>query len=364
VVLAPLGSTGVRVSRVSLGVYGLTGMYGGVPRRVAVETIRAAVELGVTLDTAAVYGGGLGEDLVREALGGLSGGAVVVTKIGYEPGSRPPRQDFSRRFLLGEAERSCWRLGRCPDVVLLHNPPLEVLRGGEVWGALEDIVSRGLALAAGVALGPETDVLPHALEALRHSQTGAVQFVLNALEVEPGATIARLAKARGAGTMARVPMAGGVLDGTHKPGAPAPGDHRRLRRGGWYEWAHRLYGRIRPLLSLLPGTPAQRAIRLALDLAPVDTVVTVARSPRELEEHVEAASLPPTPPSVIEEIVRAYMEEVPRSPEAPKASLELLARLAPTLRAPRVKPSNTSGSPAGVSAGRGLRRHRPGGVQG
>ena len=322
--LVELGFTGIQVPRVILGLYSVTGMYGRMPLGRALELVRTALDMGLkAFDTAAVYGAGLGEEILWLALRSRIDEAVVITKIGYIPGSQPPRQSFEKSTLLRMARESCSRLHRCPDIILAHNPPLEVVRGDQLWETLDRIVDEGLAITTGVALGPEADVLPQAMASLGRPETKVIQFIINALEVEPGATIAALAKSRGAGTMGRVPFAGGVLDETLRPGV-SPGDHRSLRRPGWYTWAHTLYRRLKPLLEELPGTPAQKAIRIVLDLAPVDTVVTVAKSPSQLAEHAAAVELPPIPPSVIKEIVDAYRKSIISSPEAPVDSLRLL----------------------------------------
>ena len=53
-----LGSSDLNVSRIGLGTWAIGGwMWGGTDEETSIETIRHAVELGVTLiDTAAVYG--------------------------------------------------------------------------------------------------------------------------------------------------------------------------------------------------------------------------------------------------------------------------------------------------------------------
>lgn len=328
-----LGGIGLRVSRIGFGVYSLTGMYGEVPRSQAVEVLREAWRLGINFfDTADVYGYGLGETLLCEALGRETlEEAVIATKIGYDfYSSRPPRRRYDQGYLLQAARRSMERLcGVPPKLLLLHNPPLETLQDPETWEALARIREEGLALHTGVALGPETDVYHEALEALSHPETEALQFVYNILEQEPGASIAREAKRRNRGTIARVPHAGGVLDETVDPLA-AEGtlrDHRSLRRRGWYRWAARVYSEMKPILETLPGTPGQRALRLILDTGFIDTVVVIANSVERLRDYAAAERLPPVPSDVIDKLRRIYLRRVAESPEKPRSIEEILNRL-------------------------------------
>src|SRR6266481_9429983 len=80
--------TQLRVSRVALGTWAMGGwMWGGTDKREAVATIRAALEQGINLiDTAPVYGFGVSEEIVGQALAaaGLRSQAVIATKVGLE----------------------------------------------------------------------------------------------------------------------------------------------------------------------------------------------------------------------------------------------------------------------------------------
>jgi len=309
------------------GVYSVTGMYGPVPRGEAVRLLRLARSLGAHhFDTADVYGGGLGEELVAEAFPG--GGVTVATKVGYDfyGGGRPARR-MELDYLVRATVRSLERLGLDRvDLLYLHNPTREALGRGVAARFLR-WARREAADLVGVALGPETDVLGEALLALDTGEVDVVQFVYNMLEQEPGRTIALLARERGVRSVVRVPHAGGVLDERLKPGEEAGlGDHRRLRRRGWYRWAFRVYyERMRPLLEGLPGTPGQRALSFIFSSIPVWSVVVVARGEGELREYLAPESVAPMPRSVVEELRRIYMEEVWGSPERPVESL-MLAR--------------------------------------
>ncbi len=80
-----LGESGVSASAITFGAWAIGGwMWGGSERKDAVEAIRASYDQGVTsIDTAAVYGQGLSEEIVGEALQGIPRDKVqVMTKFG------------------------------------------------------------------------------------------------------------------------------------------------------------------------------------------------------------------------------------------------------------------------------------------
>ncbi|HEY4291006.1 MAG TPA: aldo/keto reductase [Puia sp.] len=80
-----LGESGLCASAITFGAWAIGGwMWGGSERKDAVEAIRASYDQGVTsIDTAAVYGQGLSEEIVGEALQGIPRDKVqVMTKFG------------------------------------------------------------------------------------------------------------------------------------------------------------------------------------------------------------------------------------------------------------------------------------------
>lgn len=81
-----LGNDGLEVSAVGLGCMGFTQSYPPYPdRNDAIETIRKAVDMGVTFfDTAEVYSYGRNEDLIDEALQPVRDKVIIATKFGYD----------------------------------------------------------------------------------------------------------------------------------------------------------------------------------------------------------------------------------------------------------------------------------------
>ena len=79
-----LGKDKLQVSALGLGCMGMSFAYGGAEESQAINTIHAAVDLGVTfLDTAEVYGPFENEKLVGKAIKGIRDKVKIATKFGF-----------------------------------------------------------------------------------------------------------------------------------------------------------------------------------------------------------------------------------------------------------------------------------------
>src|SRR5690242_21382601 len=80
-----LGKSGLTVSAIGLGCMGMSFAYGGQDEKSSLETIRRAVDIGVTFfDTAEVYGPFENEILVGKALHDARDRVVIATKFGFK----------------------------------------------------------------------------------------------------------------------------------------------------------------------------------------------------------------------------------------------------------------------------------------
>lgn len=97
-----LGKGGLQISAVGLGCMGFTQSYPPYPdRKDAIETIRKAVDLGVTFfDTAEVYSYGKNEDIVGEALQPVRNKVIIATKFGYDLSETPDLNTSARPISL------------------------------------------------------------------------------------------------------------------------------------------------------------------------------------------------------------------------------------------------------------------------
>jgi aryl-alcohol dehydrogenase-like predicted oxidoreductase len=105
-------ATQIKVSRVALGTWAMGGwMWGGTDQRESVNTIRAALDQGINLvDTAPVYGFGVSEEIVGEALKGVRTQTVIATKTGLEWRDGKVYRNASRKRIMQEIDDSLRRL--------------------------------------------------------------------------------------------------------------------------------------------------------------------------------------------------------------------------------------------------------------
>src|SRR5262245_9246742 len=99
-----LGTSPVKASVITFGAWAIGGwMWGGADRREAIEAIKAAYDNGVTsIDTAPVYGQGLSEEIVAEAIQGIPRDKIqVLTKFGLRWDTTKGELHFSSKDMNG-----------------------------------------------------------------------------------------------------------------------------------------------------------------------------------------------------------------------------------------------------------------------
>ncbi len=161
----PLGSTppgaAPRVSRVGLGLMGMSGVYGPADEAESIATIRAAIDAGVTLlDTGDFYGHGHNELLLRDALRGVDRDKVFIqVKFGgqRDPGGNFIGHDASPVAVKNSLAYTLTRLGT--DYVDLYQParldprvPIE-----DTVGAIAEMIQAGYVRHLGLSeMGADT----------------------------------------------------------------------------------------------------------------------------------------------------------------------------------------------------------------
>jgi len=147
--------TQLRVSRVALGTWAMGGwMWGGTDKREAVATIRAALDQGINLiDTAPVYGFGVSEEIVGQAVAaaGLRAQAVIATKVGLEWRAGKVYRNATRGRIMREIDESLRRLRTdYIDIYQVHWPdPLVPIE--ETAEAMRTLHDQGKIRAIGVS---------------------------------------------------------------------------------------------------------------------------------------------------------------------------------------------------------------------
>ncbi|MCZ7649101.1 MAG: aldo/keto reductase [Planctomycetota bacterium] len=297
-----LGNTGLNVGEIGFGAWAIGGGarlgdkafgYGDTDDQASLAALARAFELGVNLvDTADSYGHGHSELLVGKAIRQAPRRVFVATKVGaVRRDPEPPRKDFSPAYIEQACERSLHRLGVTGiDLYQLHNPPREVIEDPAVWNALRELKDKGRIHHYGISIGrPDEGLL-----AIEKGEVETIQVVYNLLEREAAEKLFAKAERHGVGLIVRVPLASGLLSGAYKPGHVfAENDHRRDKYPP--DRLARALERVEKLAFLARGagrTPAQAALKFCLVPDAVSVVIPGAKTAKQVEENVSAASAP------------------------------------------------------------------------
>jgi aryl-alcohol dehydrogenase-like predicted oxidoreductase len=255
-----LGRTGLRVSRLCLGTMTF-GLQCDEPSSRAI--LDAAAAGGITfLDTADAYplGGtfetvGRTEEILGRWLGGRRQDFVVATKCSNPMSARPWDRGNSRKHVLDAVDASLRRLKTdYVDLYQLHMPDPETPID-ESLRALDDVVRAGKARYVGCSNFQAWQVA-RALgrsEALGLCRFDSVQPRYSLLFREFERELFPLCAQEGIGVIPYNPIAGGVLSGKHRGGAPPEGRFTLGTAGQMYQdryWHEREFATVEALRPL------------------------------------------------------------------------------------------------------------------
>ena len=293
-----LGNTGITVSEIGVGGWAIGGRaeaagtpfgWGKTSDEDSLAAIRRARELGVTFfDTADSYGFGRSESLLGIVLSRKRQDVVIATKVGVSrDGQGKLSKDFSRQHISHAVDGSLKRLRTdYIDLYQLHNPTLEELRRADIHEAMDRLQEVGKIRFWGVSVTtPEEGI-----EIINRGWGYALQVLYNVLNQAPAQELFPLAKAKGYGIIARVPLASGLLSGKFRTDSVFAGDDVRQN----FLTPKRLeevIPRVDEAKSIIGGTArslAEGALRFALCHDAVSTIIPGARNVRQVEMNVAA----------------------------------------------------------------------------
>ena len=286
--LRALGNTGLQVSEVALGTWGIgAGAYGPVTTAQFEDTVRAAWDAGITtFDVSPSWGDGIAEKRLGLALGEDLNKATLVVRAGQMMSEGRLQGHFDGSAIMRSVEASLTRLGREQvDVLLLHNPPAKVIASDFFWKGTSHLKTNGVVKAWGVAVGTVDD----ARLAIEH---GAEVLCLthNLLHRSDLAALTELIAEHGTGIFTRSPLLYGVLTGRFNAETVFPENDHRHRR--WYRdaWKRRIE-EVESLRSLVEGNAPDMtslALRFVLANPQVSAMFVGARTAEQVRSAVSA----------------------------------------------------------------------------
>lgn len=314
-----LGTTDMTITVVGFGAWAIGGgdwAYGWGPQEdeLSITAIRHALARGINwIDTAAVYGLGHSEEVVRRALDGVSAGErpYIFTKCGMvwdeQDRMASPHQDLRPASIRHECEASLHRLGvERIDLYQFHWPDETGTAVEDSWAEMVRLIEEGKVRAAGVS---NFDVnLLGRCEAVRHVDSLQPPFSLIRRQVADAEI--RWCAEHGTGVIAYSPLQSGILTerfSAERVAALAEGDWRR--RSAEFK-PPKLRRNLALRDALLPvaerhGTSVS-AVAIAWTLAwpGVTGAIVGARTPDQVDGWIGAASLE-LEPRDLDEIARA-----------------------------------------------------------
>lgn len=295
----PLGSSGLTVSVVGLGTNNIGWRLDAEATRSVVD---AAQEAGITvIDTADIYGEGVSETFLGQALAGRRDQFVIATKFGHQGVSMPygpaAGARAGRAYIRRAVESSLQRLGTdYIDLYQLHTAdpvtPLE-----ETVDALDDLVRAGKVRYVGHSNLSAPQVAEFAATSSRRSATPFIsaQHRWSLLHREVEAELVPTALRHGLGILPYSPLANGMLTGKVRRGAELPAGSRVAKRPETV--TEDLLDRIEALISW-----AQARDRTLLEVAVgwlaaqpgCGSVIAGATSPAQVKANAQAGDWIPT----------------------------------------------------------------------
>jgi len=288
-----LGKGGPKVSCVGLGCNNFGGRLDFEGTRAVVHK---ALDLGVTLfDTADSYGGkGGSEDCLGRILGPRRADIVLATKFGWPMDKEGKLKGASRRYIMSAVEASLKRLQTdWIDLYQQHVPdpstPID-----ETLRALDDLVRQGKVRCIGCS-GFTSKELEAALQAAKSGNLAgfvSCQGQYNPLSREVEKELVPALERHGLALIPFAPLAGGLLTGKYRAGAPMPANtrlsdnpsNRFLSEANW-QMLEKLItfceARGRSVLELALGWLLAHPV--------VPSVIAGAMSPEQLQHNIDAA---------------------------------------------------------------------------
>lgn len=314
-----LGNTGLKISEVSFGTWGIGGDWGGSDDAEALRGLDYAIGQGVNFfDTADVYGGGHAEELLAKATKGKEDEVHIATKFCRAGDIHDPRT-YSEASIREFCERSLKRLQRERiDLYQIHCPPFEILKDGRVFEELDKLQAEGKIRHYGVSV----ETVEEGLFCLDVPGVKALQVIFNLFRQKPAEQLLPKAEQSGVGILVRLPLASGLLTGKFtKETTFNANDHRNFNANGeafnvGETFAGLPFAKGVELASGLSwiaegrGDMARASMRWILDHPEVSCVIPGIKNVRQVEDNLGTLEVPSFTPEELERLRDYYLSQV------------------------------------------------------
>lgn len=254
------GSTGLQVSEMALGTWGMGGSgWDDYSEDTRLDAIRAAVECGVNfIDTAPAYNNGVAERFVGKAVKemGVRDKVIIATKCGNDFINGAYVRNGSRDNILRECEESLRNLQTDHiDLYLIHWPDVKV-PFQETMEALTLLKEQGKVLHVGVS----NFSVEQMEEAGKYCPIEAYQPQYSMVCRSNEAQI-KWAAEQGMGVMAYGSLGAGILTGAYRTLTNFPASDNRSRF--YKHFQEPMFSKVMKLLGVMDEIAAQRQVPLS-----------------------------------------------------------------------------------------------------
>jgi len=305
-----LGESDLEVSAITFGAWAAGGwMWGSTDRNDAIEAIRASYNAGVTsIDTAPIYGQGTSEEIVGEAIRGISRDKVqILTKFGMRWDLA--KGDFAmhsknnngqaidvykyagRDSIIYECEQSLKRLGTdYIDLYQIHWPD-STTPVDETFEAVSRLVEQGKVRFAGVCNynAQQMQEAEKTLELV--SNQIPFSMVNRGIEEETVPYCMENNKS----VLAYSPLERGLLTGKITPGYRfQEGDHRASHKHfqpDFIEKTNALLDKIKPIAARHNTTLGQLVLRWTIERPGITVALAGARNAEQAVQNARSAEI-------------------------------------------------------------------------
>lgn len=313
----PFGKHSFNVSEIGFGAWAIGGSWGPQSESDSLAALHRALDLGCNfIDTAAGYGNGRSERVIRQALhdraaAGKKEKIFVATKTPPAPGEWPPspydRADdrYSEKYLRENIATRCANLGTDKlDLLQLHTWTRAWNRNPTPFKILRQLQREGLVGLIGIST-PEQDQ-NSVIDLMRGGWVDSVQVIYNLFDQEAAAELLDVARECGVGIIVRVVFDEGALTGKFTTATKFASDDFRAK---YFEGDRlaRVIAHADDVKRDLVGSPftlPQAAIKWVLAHPAVSTVIPGMRNAAQAEANCAVSDLAAMSPELIQKLQR------------------------------------------------------------
>lgn len=213
---------------------GISNGWGDIDNNQAIDLLCYAMEMGIDFyDTAQGYNFGQSERLLGEAIKQTKKNVIVCTKVALTEKEIDQKKigiDFKNRVLESLKNLDLPHI----DIVLIHNPPDDLLWEEFNYKILDDLISENIIGTYGVS----SKGLKGAINAIENNVGTTIEWVFNLFERRPIKDLFPIIKSKNMNFIARSPLSRGLINPLYIKTNPTfdSNDFRSTLPQEWIDW--------------------------------------------------------------------------------------------------------------------------------